>query len=111
LTTTGTFTANADGTYTDNTTTTGSATMSLDNDCLTGSSVVVTCEKAALAFSPLGWKATCSPSGGKCNCTAVIDLHGGVGYSMEQITTTGNYSTSDNKLMTDVNYAYCASGN
>ena len=52
LTTTGTFTANADGTYTDNTTTTGSANMSLGNDCLTVSSVVVTCEKAALAFAP-----------------------------------------------------------
>ena len=49
LTTTGTFTANADGTYTDNTTTTGSANMSLGNDCLTVSSVVVTCEKAALS--------------------------------------------------------------
>ncbi|MEO6602037.1 MAG: hypothetical protein ABIQ16_19310, partial [Polyangiaceae bacterium] len=56
LTTTGTFTANADGTYTDNTVTTGSASMSLGNDCLTVSSVTVTCERAADAFSPIGLK-------------------------------------------------------
>ena len=63
LTTTGTFTANADGTYIDNTTTTGSANMSLGNDCLTVSSVPVTCEKAALAFAPLGWTGHLLPHG------------------------------------------------
>ena len=43
ITTSGTFTANADGTYTDNSTTAGSANFSLGNDCLSVSSVPVTC--------------------------------------------------------------------
>ena len=90
LTTSGTFTANADGTYIDNTTTTGSANFSLGDDCLTVSSVPVTCEKAADAFAPLGWQTTCSLTGGKCNCSAVIDLRGGIGYSMEQISLMGS---------------------
>jgi hypothetical protein len=109
LTTTGTFTANANGTFTDNTVTTGSASMAVGNDCLTVSSVVVTCEKAADAFAPIGLKATCSLTAGKCNCTAVVDLHGGLGFLRDQISTQGVYSTSGNTLMTDVNYDYCVS--
>src|SRR5262245_20189776 len=110
LTTSGTFAANADGTYTDDTTTTGSANFSPGADCLTVSSVPVTCEKAADAFAPLGWKTTCSLTGGKCNCSAVFDIRGGIGYPRELISLMGGYVTSGNTLMTDVNYAYCVSG-
>ena len=91
LTTTGTLTANADGTYTDNTTTTGSVNMSLGNDCLTVSSVVVTCEKAALAFSPLGGTATCS----SCGEVQLLRSRRPVRRDRllrEQILLTGNYS-------------------
>ena len=110
LTTSGTFTAKADGTYIDDTRTTGSANFSPGADCLTVSSVPVTCEKAADAFAPLGWQTTCSLTGGKCNCSAVFNIRGGIGYPREQISLTGNYVASGNTLMTDVNYAYCVSG-
>ena len=98
VTTSGTFTANADGTYTDNTTTKGSANFSPGDDCLSVSSVRVTCEKAADAFRPLGWQTTCSLTGGKCNCSAVFDLPGGIGYSRDQISLNGAYVTSGNTL-------------
>jgi hypothetical protein len=110
LTTTGTFTANADGTYSDNTMTTGSANVSLGSDCLTVSSVRISCDKVPAAFAPLGWATTCSVTGDKCNCSAVINVVGGVGLLRDGISLNGPYSTSGNTLMTDANYAYCVSG-
>ena len=78
---TGTWTANADTTYTDNTVTTGSITFPLSPACLSVSSVKVECTKAAGAFSGIGWKnTTCSTdSAGHCNCSASATQDGGVG--------------------------------
>src|SRR5436305_5888695 len=47
LTVTGTFTANGDGTYSDNTTTTGEEHFTLGPSCLVISSTPVTCDGAA----------------------------------------------------------------
>ncbi|HEY8924265.1 MAG TPA: hypothetical protein VIU64_07770, partial [Polyangia bacterium] len=69
---TGTWTANADGTYTDDTVTKGSIKFSLAKDCLSVSSVPVSCEKAGGSFEGLGWSnVSCSTdSSGLCNCSA-----------------------------------------
>jgi hypothetical protein len=110
ISTTGTFVANADGTYTDNTRTTGSATFPVDASCLSISSVPVTCDKAGSVFSALGWTTTtCTDTNGKCNCTLGVDQAGGFGLVSGLVATQGQYSTSANTLTTgDVSYSYCS---
>ena len=112
IATTGTFVANSDGTYTDNTRTTGSASFPLDAKCLSISSVDVTCEKAGSVFSAMGWTTTnCTDTGGKCNCTLGVDQPGGFGMVSGLIKAKGSYSTAANTLTTeDVNYGYCTAG-
>ena len=121
----GLWTANADGTYTDNTTTTGSITFPLDSSCMTISSVPVTCSKAQGIFSALGWaSATCTDkAGGGCNCTAIANQSGGIGSISGNASPTGGYAISGNTLTSDntapldpnsttvLKYSYCVSGN
>ena len=112
ISTTGTFVAKADGTYTDNTRTTGSATFPVDASCLSISSVPVTCEKAGSVFSALGWTTTtCTDTNGKCNCTLGVDQAGGFGLVSGQVAVQGTYMASGNTLTTgDVSYSYCSAG-
>jgi len=110
---TGKWTGNADGTYADNTTTTGSIAFPLDASCLTISSVPTTCERAAVIFAALGWSATCSSANGQCNCTATANQSGGLGLVSTDAAKSGMYSTSGNVLTTDdtLKNSYCVSGN
>jgi hypothetical protein len=113
LQTTGTYTAKADGTYTDNTTTKGSVTFPLAASCLSISSVPVSCEKAGSIFTALGWTtAACSETNGKCSCTLSAEQQGGAGIVSARAATRGGYTTSGNNLTTDdgIVYSYCASG-
>ncbi len=112
VTTTGTFVANADGTYTDNTRTTGSVTFPLAASCLSISSVLVTCEKAGSIFMALGWTTSaCTTTNGQCNCSLSADQAGGLGLVSDLVTPQGMYTTSNNTLTTgDVSYSYCSSG-
>ncbi|HZL21275.1 MAG TPA: arabinofuranosidase catalytic domain-containing protein [Polyangia bacterium] len=109
---TGTWSANSDGTYTDNTVTTGSITFPLAPICLSVSSVNVACEKAAGALTALGWSSvTCaSDAGGQCNCSATADQSGGIGVVSPWAAASGNYTTSGSGLNIDstVDYSYCA---
>jgi hypothetical protein len=52
---TGTWTAKANGTYDDNTTTTGSITFPLDAPWLSITSVKVECSRISSLFVALGW--------------------------------------------------------
>jgi len=112
---TGSWIANPDGSYTDNTVTTGSVTFPLAPACLSVSSVNVACSAAAQAIKPLGWSTvTCAnDSGGHCNCTAMANQSGGIGVVSPWAATSGNYTTSSSGLSVDamVDYASCASGN
>jgi non-reducing end alpha-L-arabinofuranosidase len=110
LTTTGTFVANADGTFSDNTVTTGSATFPLARACLSISSVERTCEQISSIFEALGWKSsTCSETNGQCNCTVTAQQQGGLGAISGVATTSGKYTTSSNTLTTeDLSFPYCA---
>ncbi|HYP98952.1 MAG TPA: arabinofuranosidase catalytic domain-containing protein [Polyangiaceae bacterium] len=112
LTTTGTFTANADGTFTDNTKTTGSATFPLSPACLSISSVQRSCEQISSIFQALGWAtSSCVSTNGQCNCTVTADQTGGLGTLSEVETSKGQYSTSGNLLTTDDTITpYCVSG-
>ena len=65
LTVTGTFTVNADGTYSDNTTTTGDEHFTLAPSCLVITSTPVTCDGAASIIKTLGYSSlTCTPTAG-----------------------------------------------
>ena len=111
----GTWTANSDGTYADNTTTTGSVTFPLDASCLSVSSVSVECSKMDGAITALGWKtATCTTdASGQCGCTATANQKGGIGVVSPWASATGDYTTSGSGLNADgdVDYSYCVSGN
>jgi hypothetical protein len=112
LTTTGTFIANADGTFVDNTTTVGSATVPLAPDCLSISSVTRTCAEMGTNFQSIGWTTgTCVDTNGQCNCTLTANEPGGLGTISEVATPTGRYSTSGTTLTTeDLTFPYCVSG-
>jgi hypothetical protein len=112
---TGTWTAKANGTYTDNTTTTGSITFPLSAACRTVSSVNVECSRMGGVVTALGWDAaTCSNnSSGQCICSATANQPGGIGVVSPYASTSGDYTTSGSGLNTDysVDYWYCRSGN
>jgi len=100
---TGTWTANADGTYTDGTTTTGSMTFPLAAACLSISSVYVECAKIGGIFTALGWKtATCSnDASGQCRCSATAEQKGGLGVISPWASETGTYTRSGSDLNAD----------
>jgi hypothetical protein len=112
---TGTWTANADGTYTDATTTKGEAQLTLAASCLLISSTPVSCDGAASIIKNLGFESlTCTPSGdGGCNCSGTINQRGGLGVLSIVPSTSGNYTPAGNLVtltgdVGDTSYAYCA---
>jgi non-reducing end alpha-L-arabinofuranosidase len=113
LSVTGTWTANSDGSYTDNTTTTGSMTFPLSSSCLTVSSAPVECTKMAGAFTAAGWaSATCTTDAGdQCNCSATANQKGGIGVIYANASDKGTYQTSGGSLTVDeeAQYSYCVS--
>lgn len=112
LKTTGTFVAKGDGTFVDNTVTTGTATFPLAPGCLSISSVQGTCDRVGSIFQALGWAtSSCVDTNGQCNCTVTANQQGGLGTISPLATTKGKYKTADNQLKTeDVTSPYCVSG-
>jgi hypothetical protein len=110
---TGAWTANKNGTYTDNTTTTGTATFPLADSCLTISSVPTPCSKIGSIFTALGWAtASCSSNANKCTCSVTANQKGGIGVVSAWASNDGAYTTSSSGLNTDehADYSYCVSG-
>jgi hypothetical protein len=112
----GTFTANADTTYSDDTTTTGSEQFTLSPSCLVISSTPVSCDGAASIIMSLGFSSlTCTAAtGGGCACSGVVHQTGGLGILSVGPSTSNNYSTSGNNLtLTEdsgaATYGYCVS--
>ncbi|HET7545374.1 MAG TPA: arabinofuranosidase catalytic domain-containing protein [Polyangiaceae bacterium] len=115
LTATGTFAANANGTYSDETSTSGEERFDLAPSCLVISSTQTDCAGAANVISALGYATVaCTPvSAGGCTCSATIKQAGGPGLVSVFATPNGNYVTSGSQLTLDAEmpYAYCVSGN
>jgi hypothetical protein len=114
---TGTFTANADGTSSDDTTTSGQEQFALAPSCLTISSTHVTCDGAADIIKNLGYASlSCaSAADGGCNCTATVQQTGGLGLVSPAPATSGNYTAAGNVVTIsgdsgDTKYSYCVSG-
>ncbi|MES1175534.1 MAG: arabinofuranosidase catalytic domain-containing protein [Myxococcales bacterium] len=112
LSTTGSIVANADGTSTDHTRTTGSATFPLSPQCLSVSSVPVPCENTSDLFKVLGWTSSaCTTTNGQCSCAVSVDRDHGIGFVADQPMTQGNFTTSGTTVTNnDLSYAYCAAG-
>ena len=116
---TGTWTANANGTCTDSTVTSGDEQITLAASCLVISSTPTNCDGAAsLLASGLGLSELHCPSaaGGACNCLGTVKQTGTIGFASPAPTINGNYKTSGNVLTIsgdsgETQYAYCVSGN
>jgi hypothetical protein len=111
---TGTWTANAKGTYSDNTTTTGSMTFPLSPACLTVSSAPVACSDMTSVFTSAGWAtAKCeTDTSGQCSCSVTANQRGGIGVIFGNASDKGDYTTTGGVLNTDgeMDYSYCVSG-
>ncbi|HLK91049.1 MAG TPA: arabinofuranosidase catalytic domain-containing protein [Polyangia bacterium] len=115
LTVSGTWTANADGTYTDATMTTGNAQLQMPAGCLMLSGTTTTCDHLDSPLTGLGFSTVdCqnATSGGGCTCTATVQQAGLPGVLSSAASGSGNYATSGSTLTIDGStpYAYCVSG-
>lgn len=110
----GTWTANPDGTYVDDTTTTGTEQLALGSGCLSFSGTSLTCDQVSGAVQVMGYSSvTCtSAAGGGCSCSATIAQHGGLGWVSPDPQTTGTFTADDGAVTLDGHspYASCASG-
>ena len=117
LSVTGTWTANADGTYSDDTTTSGSEQLALAASCLVVSSTPVLCSGlGSYLMSSLGYSSvTCTgAASGVCNCSATVQQAGGMGLVSVGPSTAGTYTAAGNVIRTSsqgAQYTYCVSGN
>ena len=111
----GTWTANSNGTYADNTTTTGSGQIQVPAACKQISGTTITCDRVGLAVgSGTGYTVTCidAANGNDCTCTATVQQTGWAGWVSPDWSTNGNYATASNVLTFDseAKYSYCVSG-
>jgi hypothetical protein len=113
----GTWTAVGDGTFIDDTVTTGTEQFTLAPACLLVSSTPVSCTGAAGFIQLLGFGAlTCtSAAGGGCNCSGTVHQSGGLGLLSPAPSTSGYYTTGANTLTLsgdggDTKSSYCVSG-
>jgi len=116
LAVTGTWTVNADGTYSDETVTTGTEHFTLGPTCLVISSTPVDCKGAAGLLTSLGYMSlTCtSTSGGGCDCNGTINQPGGLGLLSPSPSTNGNATSSGDVVTVSTDsgnnqYSYCSS--
>jgi hypothetical protein len=115
----GTWVAMGDGTYVDNTTTTGEAILALAQECLTISGVMTSCDRIGSALASLGlYSSVCvdDPETNGCTCTATIQQSGGLASISPFDATNGTYRTADTELVVtssgvDTEYRYCVDGN
>ena len=112
LSVTGSFTVNADGSYQDMTTTTGSPKLDLGAGCLKLSGTMVDC--GGIQRTIAGSTCTSAASGG-CTCTLALDQMGGIGVISAGPSKSDAYTISGNNITLatdagDEKYAYCVAG-
>ncbi len=109
----GTWTANADGTYTDNLTWTGTETIGLSPDCLNVSGTTTTCDRVGSPMVGLGYHQGLNynsldcvddPATGGCTCTGVIE--------QVQNAVGGTYTVDANTVTTSEGmvFSFCVAG-
>ena len=114
---TGLWTAYSDGTYLDQTTTTGQAELAMPESCRSISGTVVACNRIGVALEAMGYtSAICSDAtgGGGCDCDVIMAQQGGMGVISVFPGTSGEYTVTGNVLTTEserpAEYTYCVAG-
>jgi len=110
---TGTFTANTNGTFTDETMTTGTEIVKLPKECLILSNTPVTCDQLDGLLHPYYDSASCKPEGEGCTCTGIVNQKGSMGLVTGESLAEGNYTTASNTINITQDksaYDYCVSG-
>jgi hypothetical protein len=115
----GTWTAYADGTYEDLTTTSGEGEIVLAAECLNISGTTVRCERLGSPLESVGYgSVTCEDAAhGGCTCLAHFEQTAGLGVLSAFPLTSGTYTLSNGILTTRTSeapsgtaYRYCVSG-
>jgi hypothetical protein len=109
----GTWSAKADGTYADNTTTSGSEQFALAPACLTFSGTTVTCDQASTLLQALGYSsvACTTVAGGGCSCSANVEQSGTAGFVTIDPRANGDFTIANGTVAVDTgnSHAYCVS--
>jgi hypothetical protein len=112
---TGDWTGSSNGTYSDNTTTSGTEQLTLPASCLRVAGTVITCDRTVSNVSTLRSDSiSCkSPAGGVCACSTVAKQAGWPGYLSTSSSINGKYTASGTTITLDdeASYSYCVSGN
>ena len=114
---TGTWTATSDGTFSDDTITSGDEQITVGSKCVESSGTVLLCPRLNQAFATLGYASASCLKGQTdidyCTCLASVDQEGGVGLVAHGPPASGEYTTSGDVLTTDTGarYSYCVSAN
>jgi non-reducing end alpha-L-arabinofuranosidase len=115
LTVAGTWTAKANGTFVDDTTTTGTEEIALPSDCKILSQAPVTCQKIGTVMQGYFDTVACTDaSDGGCTCSGKIKQTGSMGYVTLDPQTSGNYTTASNTItitQDESKYSYCVAAN
>jgi hypothetical protein len=113
---TGTWTADSNGTYSDETVTAGEEQIELSASCLLISGTTVRCQQLGPPIQALGYSSvTCTPdANGGCTCEAQVEQSGSMGAVSMFPSVRGNYTTSGGVMTTSdfdtvTQYSYCAS--
>ena len=112
---TGSWSAKADGTFVDGTSTTGTEQVTLGADCLVLSGAPVSCDALGGVMSGVYFDTvTCTPAAaGGCSCNANVKQKGSMGILSADPQKEGNYTLSGNTLkivQDNSSYSYCSSG-
>ena len=115
---TGTWTNDANRTYTDDTLVTGTETLEMPGECLQISGTIITCDAIVVPIGAgLGYaELTCvdNDATGGCTCRGKVDQRGGLGVApMVYPYATGNFTVADNTITVtpdEQEYSYCVAG-
>lgn len=113
---TGSWIANADGTFTDQTTTAGDSVIELPPACLNVSGTITTCDRLDGALQALGYASvTCADAAsGGCTCMASVQQTGGMAFVVLGASSDGRYALANDAFTVTGRapreYAYCVAG-
>jgi hypothetical protein len=121
LSVSGNLTLGADGMFSDNTTTTGPATLELEKECLNVSGTVTQCDRLKPSLSSLAVPSMkCVDStvtAGGCTCTGMVNQMSSMAFMSFDAASaqTGMYTSADNTLklassVKELPYSYCVEG-
>jgi hypothetical protein len=123
---TGNFTVVADGSISDNTTSSGEMTIELEPECLDVSGTVTECSKIGIPLASGGFDTVecvdSTTTTGGCTCTGTFSQSGGMGYILAfNAATSGTHTSANNTLtvtgtstashLPTLDYAHCVNGN